>query len=854
MSDLNLLGRTIGRFEILAELGRGGMAVVYRARQTDLERIVALKVLPPELSYDQSYIARFHQEARSAAGLEHPHIVPIFEIGAAEGLQYIAMKYIAGGTLKEVVDKQGRMSLDQVVVVLEQIAGALDYAHSKGVIHRDIKPSNIMIAENGWVYLTDFGLARSLSGGGMTMAGTVMGTPEYMSPEQAQGLATIGTPTDIYALGVVVYELLTGKMPFQADTPMGMLIARLQQAPRPPRDYRGDLPEAVEDVIMRALARKPEARFPTAGALVQALKQAANIQTSSRMPVSPPLSPPRGTPVPVTDATTVLPPTSQPTVVSAASQPTAMMSPNTPPATPMQANPRMATPPNLQAASLPTTPSEARKSGGGKGLLIGLAALLLVLVVGAGGFFFVQQRTNSQVEAALNDAFAAFREKEGFDRALQHYDAALAIDPELLEAQIGRAQIFILRGHYEQAERAARAAIAIDEDDARAHALLAEALSAKGEYQAALKAAEQAIDVDDEHASGYSARAAVRADLAALESDASLMQKAVEDAEQALKLANTQDILTKAMAHRARGYVYWQEYALDQNVAKLDSGIESFKRAIDLQEQIAEFYTSLGYFYDAQGNTDEAVAQYETALAVDPNYGHVHAGLGWNLYYLGDYQGALNEFDQALSFAPEDLDALIGKSMVYLYRNEPDHDAAIAVMEQALKIAPNSPSVLTELGWAYYNKALAFDFGSEPQRVAYAEAEHFFREALNRSDKNYNALNGLGWVLHGQGEMLPDPSLFDEAIDVLNRSIKLRGNQQYTYVTLGWSYFGKANYNEAVKAFTEAAKIDKTYSDAYYGLGRTYEELGDLNRARKAYEEADKLGNWMAKERLAELP
>ena len=248
MTDINLLGRTLGPFEIISELGRGGMAVVYKARQADLERTVALKILPPELSIDKSYLARFLQEARSAAALEHPHIMPIYAVGAAEGINYIAMKFIAGQTLKDIVQERGALNIAEAAIMLDQVADALDYAHSRGVIHRDIKPSNMMTDQNGWVYLTDFGLARGGTTGGLTMAGTVMGTPEYMSPEQAQGLATIGPPTDIYALGVVLYELLTGQMPFQADTPMGMLVARLQYAPRPPRDYRGDLPMPVERV------------------------------------------------------------------------------------------------------------------------------------------------------------------------------------------------------------------------------------------------------------------------------------------------------------------------------------------------------------------------------------------------------------------------------------------------------------------------------------------------------------------------------------------------------------------------------------------------------------------------------
>src|SRR5262245_22845790 len=344
MTDLNLLGRTIGRFEILSELGRGGMAVVYRARQTDLERTVALKVLPPELSLDQSYIARFRQEARSAAALEHPHIVPIYEVGAAEGLQYIAMKYIAGRTLKDDVQERGALPIPQAAALLEQVADALDYAHSQGVIHRDIKPSNMMLAQNGWVYLTDFGLARGGTTGGLTMAGTVMGTPEYMSPEQAQGLATIGSPTDIYALGVVLYELLTGAMPFQADTPMGMLVARLQYAPRPPRDYRGDLPMLVEDVIMRALARKPEARYPTAKEMIMALKSAAGLSTRSFVAPQRPISPPLGVPAGAAPAQPASPPQGV--------QPPAIVTPTVPAGPPSQ-------PPLSPPFGLPTQPAGA---------------------------------------------------------------------------------------------------------------------------------------------------------------------------------------------------------------------------------------------------------------------------------------------------------------------------------------------------------------------------------------------------------------------------------------------------------------------------------------------------------------
>lgn len=290
MTQLNLLGSALGRFEIISELGSGGMAVVYKARQIDLDRIVALKVLPPELSYDTTYIERFRQEARRAASLEHPHIVPIYDIGEANSLHYIAMKYVEGQTLKDVMHQTGALPVPQVAEILSQVGEALDYAHRRGVIHRDIKPTNIMITDDGWVYLTDFGLARDMGGApGLTRTGTVMGTPEYMSPEQAQGLHDIGPATDIYALGIVLYEALTGTAPFQADTPMAMMAARLVQEPRPIHEARGDLPLRLEEVVMRALARDPSARFGSAHEMVLALRMAADIAgaTGAQRPITP---------------------------------------------------------------------------------------------------------------------------------------------------------------------------------------------------------------------------------------------------------------------------------------------------------------------------------------------------------------------------------------------------------------------------------------------------------------------------------------------------------------------------------------------------------------------------------------
>jgi serine/threonine-protein kinase len=288
---LDLVGSRLGRFEIISERGRGGMAVVYQARQTDLERIVALKILHPNLA-DEETVARFHHEARSAANLDHPNIVPIYDIGELETpaglrLHYIAMKYVEGRTVQDVLQAEGSLHLQYALEFIAPVGEALDYAHRQGVIHRDVKPSNMLVAGDGTVYLGDFGIACGTGARtGLTKTGMVMGTPEYMSPEQAEGQAEIGPASDIYALGIVLYEMLTGDYPFEADTPMAMAVARLMHSPRPMRSLRADMPPAIEDVVMRALARYPEERYGSVAEMLDALRRAAAGQPVDAMPAA----------------------------------------------------------------------------------------------------------------------------------------------------------------------------------------------------------------------------------------------------------------------------------------------------------------------------------------------------------------------------------------------------------------------------------------------------------------------------------------------------------------------------------------------------------------------------------------
>jgi serine/threonine-protein kinase len=260
-------------YELGGEIGRGGMSVVYRARDRRLNRPVAIKVLPPELAYDPAIRTRFTREAQTSAQLSHAHIVPIYDVGERDGIAYFVMAVIEGGNLAELLAREPRQPVDEVRRLLREIADALAYAHLRGVIHRDIKPDNILLdGDSGRAMVTDFGIARAIEAGTrLTVTGNAVGTPTYMSPEQAVGEREIDGRSDVYSLGVVAYQMLTGRVPFTAGNSMALLLKHVSEAPRPIAELRPETPKALREAVERALMKAPEDRWPTAAALRDAL-------------------------------------------------------------------------------------------------------------------------------------------------------------------------------------------------------------------------------------------------------------------------------------------------------------------------------------------------------------------------------------------------------------------------------------------------------------------------------------------------------------------------------------------------------------------------------------------------------
>ena len=268
------VGETVGQFEIVEYIGQGGMATIYKAHQTNLDRFVALKVIHPVLKDDQAFLNRLKREASIIAKLNHPNIVTVYDFSEFEGIPFLVLRFIDGKTLKAVLQQQ-RLGTTQILKIIRPVADALSYAHSRGVLHRDVKPSNILIDNEGHVYLTDFGLARIAHSSESTSSHDMMiGSPHYLSPEQAKSESS-DARTDIYSLGIVLFEMFTGQVPFSADTPYGTILAQINQAPPSPRSINPKVPPAVEQVILKALAKDPKDRYASVRDMMRALENAA---------------------------------------------------------------------------------------------------------------------------------------------------------------------------------------------------------------------------------------------------------------------------------------------------------------------------------------------------------------------------------------------------------------------------------------------------------------------------------------------------------------------------------------------------------------------------------------------------
>ncbi|HEY6934145.1 MAG TPA: protein kinase [Marmoricola sp.] len=376
MAKMPLVGEEFAGYRLLSVLGRGGMSVVYEAENPRLGSVVALKVLAPELAGDDVFRARFLQESRTAAGLNHPNVIPIYDMGTAEELLFIAMRYVAGSDLRSLIRAHRRLTPNQALLLVGQAGRALDFAHAHDLVHRDVKPANILVEraveddEPDHAYLADFGITKhALSRSGLTPTGQFMGTLDYVAPEQIRGQA-VDRRADIYSLGCVLFECLTGQVPFVKEVDAAVLWAHVEETAPHPSDLRAGLPPAIDDVVDQALAKRPEDRYPTCREMLTAARGAFGNPDLSRERI---LSRQPSAPLPEAPPAAAAPMEDEPATLTSEHQP----DPHGPPRPPAED-------PGVGAGEgTAGPPGSGTAVGSRRGVLLGAVAVVAVILLGA---------------------------------------------------------------------------------------------------------------------------------------------------------------------------------------------------------------------------------------------------------------------------------------------------------------------------------------------------------------------------------------------------------------------------------------------------------------------------------------
>ncbi len=508
-------GENVGAYRIVKQLGSGGMATVFQAYHAALDRDVAIKVLHPVFKGDANFLSRFQREARVVAKLEHPNIVPVYDFSEHEGSPYLVLRFIEGETLKARLDR-GQLTLPEILDVIRPMGEALTYAHTQGVLHRDVKPSNVMLTQDGKVFLTDFGLARIVQAGESSLTrDALVGTPYYISPEQAMGKSELDPRTDIYSFGVVLYELFTGRVPFQADTPFAVIHDHIYTPLPMPTAINPDLPRALERVLLKALAKEPDARYATAIELVTTVEEA--VTGFAAVPTARPTIPPVAAP---TDAVTVTSPqakeptkgpvpeladaapTDVATVISRqAEEPTERFVPEladvAPPGPALRQRGRRLWLPILGALALVTVIAVAALlllGGGDDEQTTSAAARESVIHQTPVDQLPVEELPSPEDVAILAENAIRMAAEGDLDGALGAFDEAIRQDPNAVPIYMEMARVLFERGEFEPAIEVLRRGVRANPDDVDLHLTLAQALVSAERWDEALHDIEWLID------------------------------------------------------------------------------------------------------------------------------------------------------------------------------------------------------------------------------------------------------------------------------------------------------------------------------------------------------------------------
>ncbi len=853
-----------GRYEIMGVLGQGGMGAVYKARDRELDRLIALKVIRPELATDPAILARFKQELILSRNITHKNVVRIYDLGEAEGIRFISMEYVDGEDLRTILRRNGKFAPKDAISVVEQVCRALDSAHSEGVIHRDLKPQTIMRDKNGRIVVMDFGLARSLGDSGMTQTGAIVGTMEYMSPEQALG-TTLDQRSDIFSVGLIFFELLIGKAPYQADTAIASLMKRTREEAQSASDADASVPRSLSAIVSRCLEREPANRYYSAVELLQQLttweaNPSVSPETLSQMISHPIVRPSR--------FSVDLPGKSWMWIAGA-----------------------------VLVIALATFAGRTLLNRGGTSsgeMAQGIpslkqgkyVAILPLKLVG-------DQKALGYVADGIQEALGTklFQLKEVHLASADAVDKAAAKDLPLTRLARELGVNLVLQGSVQGNSDRLRVTLSLDdattgkrvwsqefpgapgdvlaledqiygnvatalalkpsdEEQARVGAHPTENVKAydlylqgrntlrnghsQDDYRRAVGLFEQAIDKDPNFALAYSGLADSSVRMYGESKESIWAQKATLAAQQAERLSNN-----LPEVHLSLGSVY-------STTGKNTEAVSELKKALELAPNSDEAYRHLGDAYSRSGQSDEAIAAYQKAVAANAYNWLNHIALGKAYLELGDAAKALPEFQKVTELAPDN--PLGYADIGSLYLREGKWSESIPQFQKALALVPDADT--------YSNLGTAYFFLKN-----YDQATKMYEKAVEMTPNDEVLLGNLGDSYRWSGHSDQAATAYGKAISLAFQELQVNPRSAAIMGDLGLLYAKKGDATNALQYTNQARAIKPDDVQLIYSevqvktlIGKPEEALKSLKLALEKGWPAQEAGNDPELQKLQALP
>jgi tetratricopeptide (TPR) repeat protein len=733
------------------------MATVFKAYQSSLDRYVAVKVMPPYYAeHDDTFLKRFRREAKAIASLRHPNILIVIDYGEENDTTYIVMEFVEAGTLTELLGKP--MAPEPMRGLIDQLAGALQYAHEQGVVHRDIKPSNILLPKTDWPLLTDFGLAKMVGGSQLTLTGTIAGTPAYMSPEQGRG-EKVDSRTDIYSLGIVLYEMATGVVPFHAETPMAVVVKHIIDPLPLPRSKNPELPEQIERVILKALSKEPADRFQEAGELAKALNEVVEGLPAEVAAATPPV------PVGVTTTIEVA------DDVDAAAQAAAAQ--------------QIAE--GLKGSEV--EPAPTRETGGflsGRGRIAAAVAggLLIVAVVaiGAAQLFggatedLGDSRTQDQLVA---DARAAL---EGDDPSagLEDLDRAIENDPENVDLLFERARALAAAGEFDIAYESILQGIEVMPEEAWVHENAANTLWELGLIDEAIAEYRRALELDPQAYWLYSRMAEIYRETGRPDEAAAVLFEALENP----SLAADPDELDS---------IGWSFLSLEM----VNEAEAAFNRALEADPDNPSRYEGLAEAAYWRNGAPAGIEMVEAGIQRFPEYAPFYESAGRWQWEMGDVNQAALAFNQAIELDPTNSSAY--RALANLLADLGRQAEGEELMLRGLEQNPNNPG--------FYLDAADFYM-----RIGET------REAIPLLERVIEMEPEDGWFYAGLAQAYADVGDHDRARQLLGDASARNREDPWLDEFIGWTYLDLGDCDRAIDHFERALSMDPSIDSAEQGI------------------------------------